>query len=775
MASTGRGAASGATGEPAESPAASHREPQPAVSTPDDQHAASSKTTEVKKINKPADPNVKYEVVTVKLPDGTLKKFRRPVKPKTTDGNTTGSTVAAAAHSGAEPNAKIGKSDVKPVAAAAAAAEGIQTTGDGQGSKTPEKMATDNGAARDNAVKDAANSGPANAAPAAAETKGASSADKAAALEEQDLYFKHRRRQAFKRALLGGAARILATDIADASEIVAEDETISDMDSYLDDSDIDDTDDGSDGQHESEAVDAQRKDEGEGQTTAVAHDGIHRINGAIGNASAAALSTAPRRRELTVDEKKGDGKDTYRFTQKDLNALDAAAAANAKKLPLNHRWSAFSFYLMASLSVVLPLLFVVLSIFIFQMDRKPLYVYNGSQGVTTSWNSMPDVIKAAITLWPIVFAAVVAQAFKTWATHRVERGVTLGELEQLVGANSFAAAAKQPFLLRRLDLLTLAVFLSWCFSPLGSQMMQRVYTVQRDVASNNVSVTYLPAMGPNRLFGPGAEQNLGSDALYGDYLQTATTYYVGSLTASSPDQNAGGGKGGIYQDSYGHPLPWSTYGFSQNTAGYGIPVGLPQSVVAIADPPGVTVSSTQLPYENVVFSATTSFFQLTCSNWTTMTYQSLAALNGSSFIEFSPSYTLGLSFVTPEDSSSPIAGVNYATMVDTNYLSQKQKSGQLPPADTSYLFITCGLSQTFINISISCTVNIDEKADGTVSGNFNWNCMVSGTEPIVPADQVDPSWKTVLAEPFAEYIAGSSPDNLYSPTTPSKCSGLGPL
>ncbi len=36
-----------------------------------------------------------------------------------------------------------------------------------------------------------------------------------------------------------------------------------------------------------------------------------------------------------------------------------------------------------------------------------------------------------------MFAAVAAQAFKSYATFRVERGIKLMELEQLVGSNSF--------------------------------------------------------------------------------------------------------------------------------------------------------------------------------------------------------------------------------------------------------------------------------------------------------------------------------------------------
>lgn len=40
---------------------------------------------------------------------------------------------------------------------------------------------------------------------------------------------------------------------------------------------------------------------------------------------------------------------------------------------------------------------------------------------SSRWHVMPEVIKVGISAWPIVFAAVVAQVFKAYATWRVER------------------------------------------------------------------------------------------------------------------------------------------------------------------------------------------------------------------------------------------------------------------------------------------------------------------------------------------------------------------
>jgi hypothetical protein len=46
---------------------------------------------------------------------------------------------------------------------------------------------------------------------------------------------------------------------------------------------------------------------------------------------------------------------TYNLNVKDLNAIEANAE---DERPLKRHWANFSFYLMASLSIVLPLLFI---------------------------------------------------------------------------------------------------------------------------------------------------------------------------------------------------------------------------------------------------------------------------------------------------------------------------------------------------------------------------------------------------------------------------------
>lgn len=49
---------------------------------------------------------------------------------------------------------------------------------------------------------------------------------------------------------------------------------------------------------------------------------------------------------------------TYKITEKDLQEMDKKAANKDVERPLTRHWTNISFYLMASLSIVLPLLFL---------------------------------------------------------------------------------------------------------------------------------------------------------------------------------------------------------------------------------------------------------------------------------------------------------------------------------------------------------------------------------------------------------------------------------
>jgi hypothetical protein len=97
---------------------------------------------------------------------------------------------------------------------------------------------------------------------------------------------------------------------------------------------------------------------------------------------------------------------------------------------------------------------------------------------------------------------------KSYATFKVERGIKLMQLEQLVGANSFGNAVKQPILLRRINLLAFGLFLAWCLSPLGSQALQRAFSEEPQSGGYQATVYYVNTGSTNQLFSSKSNQTL---------------------------------------------------------------------------------------------------------------------------------------------------------------------------------------------------------------------------------------------------------------------------
>ena len=397
------------------------------------------------------------------------------------------------------------------------------------------------------------------------------------------------------------------------------------------------------------------------------------------------------------------------------------------------------------------------------------------KSASSGWSIIRTPIKIAISAWPIVFAAVVAQAFKTWATFRVERGVKLMELEQLVGSNSFASALKQPFFLRRLNILMLVMLAIWCLSPLGSQALQWIYSLERHSTTEHIDVQYLKRYGTNRVL---SSDTPVDEAQLAELVQAVSVYYTGSLMPSNVVQFEirGSHVVGPYQDQYTHPL-LAGAGF------YGLPIALPVAKLADAillqSSTDAALAVTQPMYETLSFPVTASQYKFaSCTAFQPKKGSDITDLS------FSPSQTLGLglSFSSSADPSTASGTIRFATRVNLPaapanlFPSTKDGGSQTPdPTDSSawdYEYAECTFSQVFITTSITCAANVD-------TGGGTYSCVADNEQDssyatLDPA-QVDKSWYTNLVD-FSDVWAAShaNPFSDYAPTTPSKFCSMPP-
>ena len=113
-----------------------------------------------------------------------------------------------------------------------------------------------------------------------------------------------------------------------------------------------------------------------------------------------------------------------------------------------------------------------------------------------------------------------------------------------MGSNSVASSIKQPFVLRRIDPVTIALVILWSLSPLATQALQRMSFDSTGNAHSKQMVWYLNTWTRNSKFNadmfPNSEQNLGN-----------TGYIIAQFFEASTILLAEGQL--VYQDPWSRP------------------------------------------------------------------------------------------------------------------------------------------------------------------------------------------------------------------------------
>ncbi|MCJ1436025.1 hypothetical protein MMC27_005403 [Xylographa pallens] len=160
---------------------------------------------------------------------------------------------------------------------------------------------------------------------------------------------------------------------------------------------------------------------------------------------------------------------------------------------LGRRTSSIAQLVIWAIMVLIPTLFVVLAIM--------TAVLTGRRSPSTMGTAVSEANKIAVSLWPIVFAAILAQSLRMLASYKVERGLRLMTLEQLISSHSVASAIKQPFFLRRINLLSIALLCLWSLSPLAGQALLRMSFTGPGSARSPTTLGYLDTLQHNIVFG----------------------------------------------------------------------------------------------------------------------------------------------------------------------------------------------------------------------------------------------------------------------------------
>ncbi|KAL6363097.1 hypothetical protein LRP88_02501 [Fusarium phalaenopsidis] len=99
------------------------------------------------------------------------------------------------------------------------------------------------------------------------------------------------------------------------------------------------------------------------------------------------------------------------------------------------------------------------------------------------------------TVFPVLFAAIVGAALKTFAAWRLQNGTRIGLIEQLVGSHTVAEAVFTQIRLKAYNILAIVILLLWCLSPLGSQAALRAISTSQAFRNSTGNLTVLETFG----------------------------------------------------------------------------------------------------------------------------------------------------------------------------------------------------------------------------------------------------------------------------------------
>ncbi|KAL3291036.1 hypothetical protein RB213_009490 [Colletotrichum asianum] len=169
----------------------------------------------------------------------------------------------------------------------------------------------------------------------------------------------------------------------------------------------------------------------------------------------------------------------------------------------------------------LPLFFISVSIIALKLDQTAKS--SSEYGV-----KVEEITRLGPTIYPILFAMVVARFYRNLARWHLERpgGITVSSLEQIVGSQSFASALERLIVVRASLLLGALILLSWAMSPLGGQSSSRLLGIGELKSTINSWVYYDSRVYQESVFKYMEEYSFGPEDI-------VTALYSASLLFSS--------------------------------------------------------------------------------------------------------------------------------------------------------------------------------------------------------------------------------------------------
>lgn len=368
-------------------------------------------------------------------------------------------------------------------------------------------------------------------------------------------------------------------------------------------------------------------------------------------------------------------------------------------------------YLVAIFSIILPAAFLILGV---------LVACSNGTSVSSAWSVMGSLVNIFAAIWPVALAAVVAQCLKAWITITAQRSQSRTSASDGSGKQSFSSY--------RLEVVCLFLVLAWCLSPLGSQALIHVYSFRSEMKTDNADVWYVDKTGYNQVWSFNATNDMSSSSR-SELMQIIGEKYNGAMSLNNMELGLSG-----LSTAYSSPqatLSHSNGSTSSREDGSLYPAGLfhGNSVFDSGlDAPVVNVSG------NLSFSMTTSYFKLSCGEWSLATGK-LDNRSSPSQMSYSSSETLGMNMTSGRDNVTDvpagtvnIVSLNRASSINPIELARRPIVAMLSVAGqpSEYSSIACDYRQQFYDVPVSCNRN-----DGTGAAS----CSQSGEAELITSSR----------------------------------------
>ncbi|KAK5658408.1 hypothetical protein OQA88_2385 [Cercophora sp. LCS_1] len=116
---------------------------------------------------------------------------------------------------------------------------------------------------------------------------------------------------------------------------------------------------------------------------------------------------------------------------------------------------------------------------------------DGQVAPNDEWQMIYAAMNVTVTIFPIAFTAIVARAIRAVATWKLERGTTLGFLEQLLASRSLVGAVQILWSLRVINLIGLLLVTLAVISPLGGQASLQMFKIRDTPEVSTTEIAYL--------------------------------------------------------------------------------------------------------------------------------------------------------------------------------------------------------------------------------------------------------------------------------------------